>query len=94
MTPDPFPDASARAREFLRDPAGELCHCHGIPAATVIAIIRRTQTQRVADITRICTAGGGCATCRPDIAALIRELTGEEPDWTVDGLLPEEGGWI
>ncbi len=91
---EPFPEAAARAKEYLRHPDLILCSCHGIPAETVATVIRRSNTRRVADVSRVCTAGTGCATCRPDIAALIREITGEEPDWTLDEGPMLGGEWV
>ena len=56
-----------------------LCNCFGIPKATVEAVIRRSGTTSIAVVTERCTAGGGCGSCRPEVADLIREISGEEP---------------
>ncbi len=82
MTHDPHP------------PARTLCTCHGIPDTAVARAISRTGTRSLAEVTHITTAGGGCGTCRPEIATLIREITGKEADWT-PGDEPLPGGdWI
>jgi NifU-like protein len=56
------------------DPDKMLCYCLGVRYGEVIDTVRDHDCRTVAQVTRLCRAGGGCRSCHPEIEGVIREV--------------------
>ena len=55
-------------------PASRVCQCNTVDRATIESAITKHHLTTVAQVTARCGAGGGCAGCGPDIAAILAEM--------------------
>ena len=50
-----------------------LCYCLGVRHHRVVEVIRDNDCKTVAEVTRLCRAGGGCRSCHPEIEDEIQK---------------------
>jgi len=54
-----------------------VCTCFGVTEPEIEQVIRENNLATVEDVTNYCKAGGGCGTCKGDIAQIISRIRGE-----------------
>jgi len=54
-----------------------VCRCLGVSSPRIFDAIRRGGLSRVAEVTKACTAGGGCGTCHPEIEEILADVAGD-----------------
>jgi len=54
-----------------------VCTCFGVTEPEIEQVVRENNLSTVEDVTNYCKAGGGCGTCRGDIAEIISRIRGE-----------------
>lgn len=57
-----------------------VCYCFGITERKIREVAKANSLTTVEDVTHYCKAGGGCGGCREDIAAILADLSKEEPE--------------
>jgi len=55
-----------------------VCTCFGVTDEEIRRVVSENNLQTVEQVTNYCKAGGGCAGCHTDIAAIIKEVQGEQ----------------
>jgi len=54
-----------------------VCTCFGVTEPEIEQVVRENNLATVEDVTNYCKAGGGCGTCKGDIAQIISRIRGE-----------------
>ena len=54
-----------------------VCHCFGITEPEIVRLAGENDLTSAEDVTNYCKAGGGCGSCRDDIARIIAAVRGE-----------------
>lgn len=57
------------------DPGPTICACMGVGRNTILAAIASGDARTVAEVGACTTAGTNCGSCRPELAALLRQTT-------------------
>ena len=74
--------ARYRGDEALEDDEDEgyrlVCQCFGVTDAKIKRVVRQNRLTKAEQVTHYCKAGGGCASCVPEIEDLIKEVWQEE----------------
>jgi NAD(P)H-nitrite reductase large subunit len=61
-------------------PEDIVCRCYFVTETEISGLVKERALTSVGQVTEVCSAGGGCGGCRPEIAGIIGGITGEEVD--------------
>ena len=61
-------------------PEDLICRCYFVTETEIVELVSKKKMTTVDEVTEACSAGGGCGSCRPEIAEIISKITGEEVD--------------
>ena len=67
-----------------------ICRCFGVTDKEIERVIRDNGLTTVEQVTNYCKAGGGCGSCRDDIAAIIARLRIGHPETKPAAELPKQ----
>lgn len=56
-----------------------VCKCFGVTEEEIARVVRENRLTAVEQVTNYCKAGGACGNCKPEIAAIIARIQGEQP---------------
>jgi len=61
-------------------PLDLVCRCFFVTESEITELVTEKNFTSIGEVTEACSAGGGCGSCRPDIAQIISTITGKEVD--------------